>query len=213
MALRNELSGPVVADTARGCLVALGRGDEAALRAAYREHQAAVRSFALRLVGHDPEAEDLVHEVFVQLPAAARRFRGEASLATLLMAMVVNHARHHVRAAARRRAATERLARQTQGEIAEPPNPGERRQLAQALLRALDALPLDQRVAFVLCEVEERSSAEAAAIAGTSDGTLRARLLLARRKLRAQLADWRTVAVAATDDDEPTTVQVVARSR
>ena len=82
------------------------------------------------------------------------------------------------------------LFRSAQTAISEEANPAERRELAQALMRALDTLPLDQRVAFVLCEVEERSSAEAAAIAGTSDGTLRARLLLARRKLQAQLVAW-----------------------
>jgi RNA polymerase sigma-70 factor (ECF subfamily) len=175
---------------AEGSLVkALGAGDEDALRVAYRDHQSAVRAFARRLVGGDAEAEDLVHEVFVRLPAAARRFRGDASLRTLLVAMAVNHARQHVRAAARRRAATERLAREQRAQPAAAADPGERHALAQALTRALDALPLDQRVAFVLCEVEERTSAEAAAIAGTSDGTMRARLLLAKKKLRALLGD------------------------
>src|SRR3954464_5514645 len=163
-----------VASAERSLVKALAAGDEDALRVAYRDHQGAVRAFARRLVGHDAEAEDLVHEVFVRLPAAARRFRGDASLRTLLVAMAVNHARQHVRAAARRRAGTERLGREQGSQAATEPEPGERHALAQALTRALDALPLDQRVAFVLCEVEERSSAEAAAIAGTRDGTMRA---------------------------------------
>jgi len=39
-----------------------------------------------------------VHDVFVDLPAAMRRFRGRSSLRTFLMSIAVNHSRHHVRA-------------------------------------------------------------------------------------------------------------------
>jgi RNA polymerase sigma-70 factor (ECF subfamily) len=186
--LASVLEIPFATGAERSLVKALGAGDEDALRIAYRDHHAAVRAFARRLVGHDAEAEDLVHEVFVSLPAAARRFRGDASLRTLLVAMAVNHARQHVRAAARRRAATERFEWEQRAQPTAGDDPAERHALAQALTRALDTLPLDQRVAFVLCEVEERTSAEAAAIAGTSDGTMRARLLLAKKKLRVVLA-------------------------
>jgi RNA polymerase sigma-70 factor (ECF subfamily) len=169
---------------------ALAAGDDSALCAVYRAHHAHVRAFARRLVGSEDEAEDLVHEVFSRLPGAARRFRGGSSLRTLLVGMAINLARHYVRAAARRRAAGVRLAREPRTAAQQPADPVERRQLAEALVRALDTLPLDQRVAFVLCEVEERTSAEAAALARTNDGTMRARLMSARQKLRAQLRAW-----------------------
>jgi RNA polymerase sigma-70 factor (ECF subfamily) len=57
----------------------------------------------------------------------------------------------------------------------------------RALNRALDSLPLDQRVAFVLCDVEERTSGEAAELAGAPEATLRTRLFHARKKLRTAL--------------------------
>ena len=95
------------------------------------------------------------------------------------------------RAAARRRRAQHRLARQPAPAVVTPDRIVEARQLSRALVAALDCLPLDQRVAFVLCEVEERSSGEAARIVGTSDGNVRARLHHARRALRRLLAPWR----------------------
>jgi RNA polymerase sigma-70 factor, ECF subfamily len=169
-------------------VAALAAGSEAALRSAYREHQAHVRAFARRLAGDDGAAEDLLQEVFVRLPRAARRFRGEGSLRSFLISMAINHARHFVRAAARRRAATVRYAREAVG-AGDPvlEDRVERQQLADALVAALDTLPLDQRIAFILCEVEERTSAEAATLVGTSNGTLRARLFHAKRRLRARL--------------------------
>jgi RNA polymerase sigma-70 factor (ECF subfamily) len=63
-----------------------------------------------------------------------------------------------------------------------------RKQLAELLQRALDELPLDQRVAFVLCEVEERPSPEVASIVGVPEATVRTRLFHARRKLREYLS-------------------------
>jgi RNA polymerase sigma-70 factor, ECF subfamily len=184
--LAEPREGPAVAD--EETVAALVAGNESALRRAYREHHAEVRLLARRLVGERGAAEDLVQEVFVRLPQAARRFRGAGSLRGFLLAMAINHARHHVRAAARRRAATDRLAREMEGRSScAPEDQVERQQTARALMRALDTLPLDQRVAFILCEVEERTSADAARLVGTSDGTLRARLHHAKRKLRVAL--------------------------
>jgi RNA polymerase sigma-70 factor (ECF subfamily) len=167
----------------------LRRADPDAIAEVYDRHHHQLRAFAQRMVGDVSVAEDLVQEVFVTLPSAIRRFREGASLESFLIAIAINHARHHVRAAARRRRALERLGR-------EPDHPGEspekrtsQRQLADALVRALDELPMNQRVAFVLLEVEERSSVEAATLVGVPEATMRTRLHHARRRLRELLAE------------------------
>jgi RNA polymerase sigma-70 factor, ECF subfamily len=166
---------------------ALRRGDPATVGRVYDAHHTAVRAFARRLVGDDATAEDLVHEVFVSLPAAMRRFEGQSALRTFLISIAVNHARHHLRAAARRRRAMDRLALEPAGHPPDPEHAADCAALARALHRALDELPIDQRVAFVLCEVEERTSREVAEIAGVPEATVRTRLFHARRKLREAL--------------------------
>ena len=70
-----------------------------------------------------------------------------------------------------------------------PDADAERRELARCLSQALDALPLSQRAAFVLCEVEERSSQEAGEILGEKPGTIRARVFQAKRRLRERLQE------------------------
>lgn len=167
----------------------LGRGDAEAIGDIYDLHNAAVRAFARRLVGDASAAEDLVHDVFVALPKAVARFRGESSLRTFLVSIAVNHARHHVRAAARRRQALERLGRELPSHASDPEGDARRRELALQLTQALDRLPLDQRVAFVLCEVEERSSREAGEIVGAPEATMRTRLFHAKKRLRAMLEE------------------------
>ena len=165
----------------------LRRADPSAVAEVYDAHHAAVRSFAKRLLGDAASAEDLVHEVFVSLPRAARKFRGDSALRTFLISIAVNHARHHVRAAARRRRAMSAYGDTSSPDSSDPEREARRKELAALLTRALDTLPVDQRVAFVLCEVEERSSREASEIVGAPEATLRTRLFHAKKKLRLAL--------------------------
>jgi RNA polymerase sigma-70 factor (ECF subfamily) len=173
----------------------LRAGDRAAVEQAYIAHHGAIRGFARRLVGDASSAEDIVHEAFVALPRAIRRFRGEGSLRSFLIGVAINHSRRAVRSAVRRRRAMERLA--AHGEAvpaavaATPAEELRRLRLAQRLWAALDQLPIDQRAVFVLCEVEQRTSVEVAEIVGAPEGTVRTRLFHAKRKLREMLEDER----------------------
>jgi RNA polymerase sigma-70 factor (ECF subfamily) len=160
----------------------------AALGQAYDLYHESVRSFTRRLLGDDAAAEDLVQETFIALPGAARKYNGSCSLKTFLTAIAVNRARHHLRAAARRRAAMARLGLQIAAPAFTPEEQAGSGQLAEALVLLLDQLPVDQRIAFVLCEVEERTSSEAAVIVGASQATVRSRVFHAKRKLREALA-------------------------
>jgi len=184
---------PVEADagSSEAHLVArLRQGETRALGDVYELHHVHVRAFVQRFLGDEQVAEDLLQETFLALPRAIRGFRGESSLRTFLVALAINHARHHVRAAARRRAAGSRL---VAGSAIDPPaesNPeteATRKQLAEALLRAMDRLSIEHRAVVVLCDVEERTSGEAATIVGVPEATVRTRLFHARRNLRAFL--------------------------
>ena len=185
IALSSDMTMPARADD--DLVARLARGEAGAVAQVYDAHHAALRVFARRLIGDDGVAEDLVHDTFVALPSAMRGFRGDATIRTFLMSIAVNRARKHIRSATRRRAAMARYADQASAAGAGPDSDVARRQLAAALYRALDALPHDQRVAFVLCEVDELTSVAAARVIGCPEETVRTRLFHARKKLRARL--------------------------
>jgi RNA polymerase sigma-70 factor (ECF subfamily) len=65
-----------------------------------------------------------------------------------------------------------------------PDEESERRELCAELQRALDQLPIEQRVVVVLCAIEERTAAEVATIVGAPENTVRTRLSHGKRKLR-----------------------------
>lgn len=177
-------SGRAGPDGRRDPQVLAGEREVAAL---YAAHQHGLRGFCRRLLGDPEAAEDLVHDVFVALPRALSRYRGEAELGAFLRGMAANQARKHIRAAVRRRRAMDRLAVELEYAADFPPAEVERRVLARQLTAAMDTLPVAQRVAFVLCEVEGLGAAEAGAVVDAPEATMRTRLFHARRKLRAQL--------------------------
>lgn len=165
----------------------IARGDSDALGHAYDAHHDAVRAFGRRLLGSEAAAEDLVHDVFLALPDVAARFEGRATLRTFIMSIAVNRTRNSRRATARRIGAMERLHQEPRDGAEDPESLSERRAMAELLSRLLDELPMDQRVAIVLCVIEERTSGEAAQIVGVPEATVRTRLFHARRKLREML--------------------------
>ena len=168
----------------------LANGDRAACEQVYLAHHSAIRGFARRLVGDEAAAEDIVHDTFLALPKTIRRFRGEGSLRSFLIGVAINRSRRHVRSAMRRRRATERLAAAyVEPHAHDATDQLIGKQLAQALWAALDQLPIAQRVVFVLCEAEQRTSVEVAAIVDAPEGTVRSRLFHAKRRLRELLED------------------------
>lgn len=175
------------APTGDALVDALQRGDLAAVGTAYDLHHQAVRAFARRLTGDADAAEDLVQEVFITLAKAGRKFDGRCALRTFLIGIAINHARHHVRSAARRRKMWQSASEGKPEHALSAEQASAQAELASLLSQALDELPIDQRVAFVLCEVEERTAAEAAEITGAPEATMRTRLFHARKKLREAL--------------------------
>lgn len=174
--------------TEEGLIQAAAARDAEAVGELYDRYHRRVRVLALRLLGDEMLAEDVVHDVFVGLPHALARFEGRSSLSTFILSITVNVSRKRIRSAVRRRAAMARLALEPEGAgPADPERHQRQRELAAQLQRALSALPEPQREAFVLCVVEERDSAEAAEILGVPRGTVRTRLMHAKRALRGML--------------------------
>ncbi len=171
----------------RRLIARLAKNETAALGEAYDLHHGAVRGFGRRLLGSDAAAEDLVHDVFLQLPKVIGRFEGRSSLRTFLMSIAVNLSRNARRAGSRRSDALERMHLEPRTEGETPQELEERRRMAILLARLLDELPIEQRVTVVLCVIEERTSGEAAEIEGVPEATVRTRLFHARRKLRERL--------------------------
>jgi len=170
-------------------------GDEAACAELVVEHERMVFQLALNLLGDREEALDVSQEVFLRVFRPIHRFRGQSALRTWIFRIVVNQARNRQRWWRRRYrrqqvSLDEHIA--THGEMADQDGTGpdrelDRKQLAESLWSALEALPFDERTAIVLREVDGLSYEDIAYSLGVTLGTVKARLTRARRALRTSL--------------------------
>lgn len=169
-------------------VAACARGDEAALALLFRRHREQVYRFLGRLLGRaHPELEDCLQQVFLTAWRRSPDFEDRAPVAAWLMGIAANTARTATRSDRRRLRALASLAEQPPRATASPEDRVCRRQMVERALEALQHLPYDLRVAYVLCDLEDLPRAEAAKALALKNGTLRRRLHDARRRLRACL--------------------------
>jgi RNA polymerase sigma-70 factor (ECF subfamily) len=157
------------------------RGDPEAFETLFRQFQAEVYGWIVRIVRDPSAAEDLTIETFWRIHRAHGRFDPGASFGAWARRIATNLAIDHLRQTRREVALADDLA---QPAVADPIECREaRRQIAVAFRR----LPLKLRVAATLSLIEERSPKEIAEALGTSEGAVRVRVFRAVRLLRQQL--------------------------
>lgn len=157
------------------------QGDPEAFAALFRQFQAEVYGWIVRIVRDPSAAEDLSVETFWRIYRARGRFDPGASFGAWARRIATNLAIDYLRQRRREVALPDDLA---QSASADPIECGEtRRQIAAAFER----LPLKLRVTATLSLIEEQSPKEIAEALGTSEGAVRVRVFRAVRLLRQQL--------------------------
>jgi RNA polymerase sigma-70 factor (sigma-E family) len=159
-----------------------GQGDVAVggrLGQLYRLHAADGVRLAYLLTGSRALAEDLVQEAFVRLYGRFRDLRDPGAFEWYLRRTIVNLVRSHFRRLRVERAYVESRGRE-RPVPAEPPDPGTREELWQAL----QELPERQRTAIVLRYYEDLSEARTAEVMGCPVGTVKSLVSRGTDRLR-----------------------------
>jgi RNA polymerase sigma-70 factor (ECF subfamily) len=168
----------------------VGAGDAAAYRALCDRYLARIVGFASRLLGGAAaDAEDVAQETFLRLWTQASRFEaGKAKPSTWLYRIAHNACVDRLRK--QRPADARALERQSSG--GDRPNAElARKETAERVNAALQALPERQRSAITLVHYEGLGNLEAAEVLGVSVEALESLLSRGRRALRAALAELR----------------------
>ena len=145
----------------------------------YRRHASALLSVAYRLLMSRADAEDVVHDLFVGLPEALRKYEERGSMESWLKRIVVRLCLSRLRA--RREVPIDAIP----DLITMPSDPADR----VALHRAVAGLSPSLRAVLMLKEVEGFTHAEIATMLDISVAASEVRLHRALRQLRATLSD------------------------
>ena len=146
-------------------------------------HQQSIFRFASGLLGNREEAEDVTQEAFLAAFANLSGYdSSRAAFSTWLFTIARNRCINLLKQS--RPIALNEL--DSIGDVTSA-DPIVSQELSQQLDRALAALPVEQRSAFVLAEIEELPYAEIARIERTSLGTVKSRIHRAKQRLQSLL--------------------------
>lgn len=160
-------------------------GDVDAFELLYREHAGRIYALCLRLkAGDEPDATELMQDVFIRAWRRLETFRGDCAFASWLHRLAVNTMLENARGDRRRIARVLPMEDPSSIESASR-SPGV--DLRMDMEDAIATLPKGARLAFVLHDVEGYQHQEIAAQLGVSVGTIKAQLHRARRLLRERL--------------------------
>lgn len=174
-------------------------GDMTACDDCVRAHSPGIYRLALRLMRDQSEAEDVVQETFLSAFKAIDRFDGRSGLSTWLYRIAFNAAMMRLR---RRRPDVVPVegAGEEEDDLPVPEAlvdwcllPEQELVNAEAreeMERAIGELPPKLRAVFVLRELEELSTSEAAEALGLSEQAVKTRLHRARLLLRERLTGY-----------------------
>jgi len=172
-------------------LAAHVQGDADAFGTLFSRHRDRLWAVAVRTMGNPDDAADGLQDGLIAAYRRAGSFRGDAQVTTWLHRVVVNACLDRLRAAKVRRAeplpddldemrSRGSLATSGPADPADEALAGERRRL---VLAALARLPVEQRAALVLVDMEGYSVAEAAQMLECAEGTVKSRCSRGRTRL------------------------------
>ena len=166
-------------------IVSVLSGKTGDFRKLVEQYQQPVYRFARNLVSNEHDAEDIAQEVFLTAFDRLESYNAtRAPLLTWLFIITRNRCMNYLK---RKRPVID-------GETianlqpAASQDESEQNEFWSRLDEALDALPIDQKVAFVLAEIEGLPYADIADIEQATLGTVKSRIHRAKQRLRAAMA-------------------------
>lgn len=153
-------------------------GHPGAVRALYDRYSGSVYRSLRRLMGADPELEDLLQEAFIQALDGLAGLREPEKLGAWLTGLAMNVARSALRRRARRRL----LLAWWPTPLEQPSHTVNANAGLVETYRILDMLPANERIAFALRFIEGMTVSEAAEATNTSESTFKRRLARAEQR-------------------------------
>lgn len=176
----------------------LKKKDREAFKEIVERWQNMVYNTAIGLLQNAEDAEDTAQEVFMQVYESISSFKGESKFSTWIYRITVSKSLDHLRKKKRKKrfAFIQRLYGKDEGLMIDPPDffhPGvkiENKENAAILFKAIDQLPSNQKIAFILNKIENLSYKEISEVMKSSESSVDSLLQRAKKNLQKNLKEY-----------------------
>jgi len=168
----------------------LKQGSREALALLWQDQSCNVLNLAFRMMKDRNQAEDILMDVFVQVPEAIKKFRGDSALGTWLYRLTVNACLMKLRAQNRHRELEEEHLDVIVDEVMGKSDSRVNADIDPELLEmGLAQLPAESRSMLWLKDAEDLNVRDLAEIYKMPEGTVKARLSRSRNFIRNYLKE------------------------
>jgi len=180
-------------------LQALKAGDRAEFARMVEAYSGHIYRLAIKMLNNTQDAEDILQETFIKAFRYLKNFDGRSSVSTWLYRIATNEALMHLRKKRPEQVSIDEPVDTSEGEM-EPLQivdfccvpeiellSSEGRRL---LDRAVENLPYNLRIVFLLRDIEGLNTAEVGEVLNLSETAVKTRLSRARLKLREELSSY-----------------------
>jgi RNA polymerase sigma factor (sigma-70 family) len=176
----------------------LKQGDQTAFKKIVGAWQDLVYNTALGIVQNAEDAEDVAQDVFVQVYESIHHFKGESKLSTWLYRITISKAMDHIRRKNRKKrfAFVKNLFTDQNEAVVHPPDfnhPGvilDNREKSATLMKAVNQLADNQRIAFTLHKIEGLSYQEISEVMETTVSSVESLMHRAKSNLKKTLEKY-----------------------
>ena len=185
----------IVREDEHALVLAAKAGDVAAFEELVNRYERKIFRLAQNITGNREDAEDAMQDAFLKSYAHLKEFQGDSRFYTWLVRIAVNESLMRLRKRKPNQISLDEpvgtdddiMPREVEDWGPSPEQRYAQTELQQILNKAIENLDPAYRTVFVLRDVEELSTEEAAALLGISVPAVKSRLLRARLKMREQL--------------------------
>ena len=172
------------------------KGDKAAFDLLVIKYQSRIMNLVMRFVRNQADAMDVTQEAFIKAYRAMPNFRGDSAFYTWMYRIAVNTAKNFLAVQANKRLpeVEQDLSEMEQidsgtalKELENPENMLMSSEIQETVIKAIESLPDDLKMAITLRELEGLSYEDIAAAMECPIGTVRSRIFRAREAIDKQL--------------------------
>ncbi len=179
-------------------LVQIQNKSQLAFKELVKKYQTAVVNTCMGFVHNTDDARDLAQEVFIEIYESVAKFRGDSKLSTWIYRIAVNKSLNFLRSHKKNNLLKSieqffKGEKNTQYEIAHNQSADSEllnNETAHALNKALESLPENQRIAFVLSKYDDLPYAKISEVMDISVSSVESLLFRAKKNLQTKLVHF-----------------------